>query len=152
MNFIKKNKLMIAAIIAGILLIISIIFSLIIIINPSSSNGVYGNRLTGIENVIIKNETIEKIKTDLNNNENISNSNYHLKGRTMKFTINLSKEPKNLDNISNIIKESFKEELKYYDIQILYLCETGNYPIYATLHKTSDTFSYTIMSVGDTNE
>lgn len=152
MNFLKKNKLMIAAIIAGILLIISIIFSLIIIINPSSSNGVYGNRLTGIENVIIKNETIEKIKTDLNNNENISNSSYHLKGRTMKFTINLSKEPKKLDNISNIIKESFKEELKYYDIQILYLCETGNYPIYATLHKTSDTFSYTIMAVGDTNE
>lgn len=142
MNFIKKNKILVT-----LLLIAVIMFSTILIIifsNLSSGNDEYGNRLDGIENYPIADDTVNNIKNEISSLDKVNSISYNLEGRLINFTIKVDDDlvVSEAKNYSEKIIEHFSENIKsYYDIQILIDSandESENYPIIGYKHKTSD--------------
>ena len=54
---------------------------------PNDSKNLYGNRLDGIENYVIKEETISIIKEELMKTEKVKSIDYDLKGKLINFII-----------------------------------------------------------------
>lgn len=142
MNFIKKNKILVT-----LLLIAVIMFSTILIIifsNLSSGNDEYGNRLDGIENYPIADDTVNNIKNEISSLDKVNSISYNLEGRLINFTIKVDDDlvVSEAKNYSEKIIEHFSDDIKsYYDIQILIDStndESENYPIIGYKHKTSD--------------
>lgn len=71
MNFIKRNKSIIIAIVIFLILVL-VLFQLKTIFFPNTGKAIYGNRLDGIENVKISSETFNNVKSKLEG-EGVSN-------------------------------------------------------------------------------
>lgn len=143
MKFIKNNKLLV--IFLGIVLIF-IIFIIIIfskfIINKNVDE--YGNRLSGIENVAIKDSSIKKMKSEFEKDEKVEKISYKLKGRLINIIFEIKDGTKLEDAkaLGNKVLEYFDdEEKKYYDIEV-FLKNTNEkneeYPVIGYKHKSSD--------------
>lgn len=143
MKFIKNNKLLV--IFLGIVLIF-IIFIIIIfskfIINKNVDE--YGNRLSGIENVAIKDSSIKKMKSEFEKDEKVEKISYKLKGRLINIIFEIKDGTKLEDAkaLGNKVLEYFDDEEKnYYDIEV-FLKNTNEkneeYPVIGYKHKSSD--------------
>ena len=144
MKFIKKNKN--TFIILGIVLIVLIItfIALFHFLFSGYKTSKYGNRLTGIENVQISDETI-------NASKEIS---YHLSGKICNFILIVDKDA----NPDTIMKEAGKilekfstDEKKFYDFQILVKSseDSKNFPIIGYKINYGETFTWTGKVVED---
>lgn len=141
MKFIKNNKVLVSLFLITIILATALL--IIVLSNVSSGNNKYGNRLDGIENYVITDEVISKIKEDIIALEKVIDLNYHLEGRLANFIMTVENDLDITDakNYASKILEYLSDDIKgYYDIQI-YIdsnVESDVYPIIGTKHKTSD--------------
>lgn len=145
MKFIKKNKKWILAII-GIILFLVLVFFFIKALLPTGTS-VYGNRLDGIEEHIVADDDINKIKESLKATGHVSEVSYNNTGRILNFIIyvNDNVERKTASTLTNnIISVISADNQSYYDIQVYFdkKIEDENFPFMAYKHKTSSSFSF----------
>ena len=145
----KKHKGLIICLV--ILLILGIIAFVVAkkLLYPDSSKNKYGDRLNGIENYPISDNTINEMKNSFLKNEFVTNFNYNLTGRIIKITITVKSDTKvdKAQELSSIITTSLPEDYQeFYDISYTIICDGENdlYPVIGAKHKTSKVFSWTI--------
>ena len=145
----KKHKGLIICLV--ILLILGIIAFVVAkkLLYPDSSKNKYGDRLNGIENYQISDNTINEMKNSFLKNEFVTNFNYNLTGRIIKITITVKSDTKvdKAQELSSIITTSLPEDYQeFYDISYTIICDGENdlYPVIGAKHKTSKVFSWTI--------
>lgn len=147
MRFLKKNKL-------AILLIVFFIIITAVLYGAyrlfQGDNGVvYGHRLDGIEAVVITLDQENKLIEELKGNENVSNVEISIIGKTVNIIITV------LDNatldiakgIGNLTLGYFeKDQLAYYDLQV-FIKKTdtaqNNFPIIGYKHNKSAAYIWT---------
>ncbi len=135
----------------GVLIILGIVAFIGIkkLVYPDSSKNKYGDRLNGIEEHKISDESINEMKETFLKNENVVDFEYVLTGKIIKVFIKVKENTKVDDakELSEIITKNISEDdLKFYDILHYVTCEGENelYPISGSKHKTSDLFVWTI--------
>lgn len=152
MNFIKKNKILVVLL---LILFIVLILSTIYIYSYKNNKNRYGNRLNGIENVIISNNTVENVKQTVLNNNNCINVSYRLDGKLIKLFIEVKPETDELtlESIFNSVLDKFsKEEKSFYDFEIFVTSDSEMYPLIAYKHRNNDVFSITRKEVVENEE
>lgn len=154
MKFIKKNKN--TFIILGIVLIVLIItfIALFHFLFSGYKTSKYGNRLTGIENVQISDETINASKEVLKSIKGVTDVSYHLSGKICNFILIVDKDA-NPDTImkeaSKILEKFSTDEKKFYDFQIIVKSseDSKNFPIIGYKINYGETFTWTGKVVED---
>lgn len=147
MKFIKKHKVLL--IVLTLILIMLVLFSMYAYSYQQNKNR-YGNRLNGIENVIITDDKIENIKEKVLTNEICDTVTYKQNGKIIKFFIevNLETDELTLESIFNSILEEFSDsEKKFYDFEIFVTNNSKSYIVAAYKHKNSEVFSITRKEV-----
>lgn len=146
MNFIKRNKSTIIAIVIFLILVI-VLFQLKNIFFPNTGKAIYGNRLEGIENVKISNKTLENVKSTLSG-DTVTEVSTDIAGKLVKIFITVNDDvtietaktygPKALEVFS-------QDEKGYYDFQI-YIQKKGDstqFPIVGYKHHSKQEMSWT---------
>ena len=156
MNFIKSHKnLIIFITIFVILMILAGVCGYVLFATDESSDK-YGNRLNGIENVLITEERFNTVKEKITSNKNVNRVTANVTGRIVKVFIEVKKETdeKTIDELLNIILTNFtEEEKKFYDFETFITNEekTELYPMIAYRHHNNITFTIT-KKVGKEDE
>lgn len=145
----KKHKGLLICL--GVLIILGVVafFGLKKLVYPDGSKNKYGDRLNGIENYSISDQSFIDMKESFTKNENVIDFSYNIQGKIVKIFVKVKKDTKveDAENLSDIITKNLTEEqLKFYDILYYITCEEENelYPIVGSRHKTSEIFSWTI--------
>lgn len=150
MEFFKRNK--VTVIIGTIFLVIMIAagIALVKLVYPDSKKDLYGNRLDGIEEVLIEDVKIEEIKQSLTDTGKVNTVTYDLKGRLVNFIVDVKKDIDKVTSraLTDKILTSFTEEQKnFYDFQVFLTSvedETSEiYPMIGYKHKTTVNFVWT---------
>lgn len=152
MNFIKKNKILVA--ILTLVFIVIIISAIYIYLYQTNSNK-YGNRLNGIENVLISNNKITNIKDKLLSNNNCNTVSYKLDGKIIKFFIDVTPETDelSLESMFNSILDGFSDSEKaFYDFEIFVTSTSKSYPVIAYKHRNNEVFSISRKEVVEDEE
>lgn len=152
MNFIKKNKILVT--ILTLIFIIIILLAIYIYLYQSNSNK-YGNRLNGIENVLIADTKIDNIKEKVLGNENCNTITYKLDGKIIKFFIDVKPETDELtlESIFNLILDGFTDSEKaFYDFEIFVTSTSKSYPVIAYKHRNNQVFSISRKEVVEDEE
>lgn len=144
----KKKSMWIIGILVAIIFIVVVAVAIKIIFYPSE-NGVYGNRLDGIENYAISEEKITEVKNTISENKECQSISYTLQGKIMKFFIKVSNDTgvTSAQRLGDNIIDSFSEtELGFYDITI-YITSDENvepYPMIGYKSKNESAISWTV--------
>lgn len=152
MNFIKKHKILIVFV---LILFIILVLSTIYIYSYKNNKDKYGNRLNGIENVIISNDTVENVKQTVLNNNNCISVSYKLDGKLIKLFIEVKPETDelSLESVFNLVLDQFSESEKaFYDFEIFVTSDSDMYPLIAYKHRNNDIFSITRKEVIENEE
>ena len=144
----KKKSMWIIGSLVAILFVAVVAVAVKIIFFPSG-NGVYGNRLEGIENYAISSDKIEEVKTQALENKECKNISYKLQGKIMKFFIEVSGDTgvTSAQRIGDNIIDNFSEtELGYYDVTIYVTSEeeSEQYPMIGYKSKNKTAITWTI--------
>lgn len=147
LEFIKKHCFLVVSLliilivlIAGIILVKNLFFS--------SHGDTFGNRLDDIEEHRINDEDLAKMKSELENIEQIISVENNIVGKRADFIIKVSSDVDvatakgYADKILEYLKSDSKE---FYDIQVMIINEDEeniNYPIIGYKHKTREGFSF----------
>ncbi len=155
MKFVKKNKniFIVILIILAVLIITGV--SLFIFLFSGYKNSKYGNRLDGIENVIISDEKTNEVKEILKSAEGVKDVTYNLSGKTCNFIVivNEGTKPDNIKKIAPSILEKYsKEEKEFYDFQIF--IDDGKeksdlYPVIGYKYNKNEAFTWVGKVVSD---
>lgn len=145
MKYFKDNKWVIIPVLAFVIVIIFAVIGIINFVMPNSSKNLYGNRLEGIENNVIKDETVNLIKEELMKTEKIEDVNYDLKGKLVNFIITVKNDVDKLTavNLTDKIVSGFDDDIKnFYDIQVFIKTTEENeiFPIIGYKHTSSVNF------------
>ena len=147
----KNNKYTILAII-GFFLLVALGFVLYNFLFPNAGSPVYGNRLDGIEKVMVSDDDFSKIVEELKENKIISEAKGYLSGRSIKFivTVNEGTKEKDAKKIPDSIVEHFSAEQKtYFDFEVFILSsneEEKGYPIIGYMNRSNSEFSFSKAS------
>ena len=149
MQYISLHKFKIILLVVFLIIFVVALFALINLLYPDSRKDVYGNRLEGIENVLIENQVITEIKDKISSSDFVLDIDYLLTGKLVKFTIYVAADTnkdasKNL--VTNITDTLSSEVQAFYDIQVMInedKEESTDYPIFAYKHKKSKEFIWT---------
>lgn len=147
LEFIKKHCFLVVSLliilivlIAGIILVKNLFFS--------SHGDAFGNRLDDIEEHRINDEDLSKMKSELENIEQIISVENNIVGKRADFIIKVSSDVDvaTSKGYANKILEYLKSDSKeFYDIQVMIINEDEeniNYPIIGYKHKTREGFSF----------
>ena len=146
MNYIKRNKGTVIAIIIFILLVV-LLFQIKNIFFPNSGKAIYGNRLEGIEEVEISKDTYKKVEKSLAE-DSVSKVTTDIAGKLVKIfiTVNEDVDLEKAKSYGGKAIEPFTAEQKnYYDFQI-YIEKKGDnehFPIIGYKHHSKGTISWT---------
>lgn len=146
MNYIKRNKGTVIAIIIFIVLVV-LLFQVKTIFFPNSGKAIYGNRLEGIEEVEISKDTYKKVEKSLAE-DSVSKVTTDIAGKLVKIfiTVNEDVDLEKAKSYGGKAIEPFTAEQKnYYDFQI-YIEKTGDnehFPIIGYKHHSKGTISWT---------
>lgn len=116
-KWIKKNTGLFVVFLLTIILLIFILVIFIKLIVGNSSNK-YGNRLDGIDEVKIDNETYDGVETELTDTGLVEEASVRLQGKIVYTTIVLNGDTgvETAKEIANNTLDNYDEdELKYYD-------------------------------------
>lgn len=157
MVFIKKHKYIFIVGFIFLLLLILAIIGIKDMLYPNASKDKYGNRLKGIENVIITDDIVNQIKEEIRENEGVLGVEYHLSGRIINFIVEVTEEVEvtKAESFGNKIIELLTDDYKnYYDLHLFVKCNTESeiYPLIASKHKDSLNFVWSNIVLGGTNE
>ena len=153
MKFIKKHKMAIIAIFVTIIICILTYFTLKSMFIFGNGSDKYGNRLDGIEEVLITNEQVQKLTNEMSEIKDIISIKYDLKGRLVYIIIEVSNETaiEVSKGYANKILSYFDDNQKeYYDFQVMIKSDSKEsevYPIIGAKHKTSTGFVWTEKSI-----
>lgn len=123
--FLKKyKKKIIVLVVVLILFIICFIIckQLLAYLNPNTKESVYGDRCELTESIMITDERNDAVKTAVESYENMKLSNVNVKCNLIDIliTVDNSVDEQKVKEMSSKILEAFsKEELKYYDLEIM---------------------------------
>lgn len=146
MNYIKRNKGTVIAIIIFIILVV-LLFQIKNIFFPNSGKAIYGNRLEGIEEVEISKDTYKKVEKSLAE-DSVSKVTTDIAGKLVKIfiTVNEDVDLEKAKSYGGKAIEPFTAEQKnYYDFQI-YIEKKGDnehFPIIGYKHHSKGTISWT---------
>ncbi|MBE6157497.1 MAG: hypothetical protein E7160_01745 [Firmicutes bacterium] len=147
MNFIKKNKFTIVAIIV-FLIIVMLLVQVKNIFFPSEGGAIYGNRLENIDEVKIDNNKKQAISKNITKDGIAKKATIRISGRIIEVSVVVNEEAsvdssKNLAN--KVVEKLTDDEKKYYDIQVFIekSNNTSNFPIIGYKHHGKDNFSWT---------
>lgn len=153
MNFIKKHKVLV--IVLTLVFIIMVSSIIMYICSYQQNKDKYGNRLNGIESVIITDNKIVNIKQKILDNINCKKMYYKLDGKIIKFFLDVAEETDELtlESIFNSILEEFSDEEKdFYDFEIFVTSNSKSYPIIAYKHRNNEVFSISRKEVVEDEE
>jgi len=128
-------------------------------LDPEDELAVYGNRLEGIEKVIItdtkKNEVVDFIKED----ENVTYASITIQGKIINISIKSGNKKNTIDKMKEkgieIIKKFSDDEIAFYDFQFFIKNEEANYNLIGYKNKKKDDISWVddvIVSEVEDNE
>jgi len=128
-------------------------------LDPEDELAVYGNRLEGIEKVIItdtkKNEVVDFIKED----ENVTDASITIQGKIINISIKSGNKKNTIDKMKEkgieIIKKFSDDEIAFYDFQFFIKNEEANYNLIGYKNKKKDDISWVddvIVSEVEDNE
>ena len=145
MDFLKKNKFTIIAVIVFLILVL-LIAQVTNFLSPGEEKAIYGNRLEN--KVKISESTKKAIKQNLESDGIVTKSSVRISGRIIDImaTVNSETDKNAAKNLTNKITEKLtKNELKYYDIQLFVKKDTtsDDFPIIGYKHHNKDGFSWT---------
>lgn len=146
-SFLKKHIGLIIFLIIFIGLIIAGALFVTNLFAPDDEATLYGNRLNGIEEVTLKDDTLNQILSEIKKNEQVVTISNRLEGRLLNFSIDVKKDTA-IDVAKTLISPIFstlsEAEQAFYDIQVIITCnedkEGDIYPVIGYKHKTSSEF------------
>ncbi len=119
MEFIKKHKLVL--IVIGIFIVLGLITFVFVYTNfIKADKNVYGNRLDGIDKVVISDSMADNLKKAVKEKKFVNEVEYLLQGRIVKLIIDV----KNTDvatakTVTEVVSTFFNDEYKaYYDFEV----------------------------------
>ncbi len=148
MKFIKKNKYTIIA----VLIFIGLVFigaKAKNILVPDTAKAAYGDRLDGIKNHPLTDDTLKSISSKLEENENILKATANLQGKIINVIISVNDTVSVNDAktmASSVIELFTKDELSFYTLQVFVKKENqdlNNFPIIGYKDNSSDTMYFT---------
>ena len=160
MNFIKKNKFTIIAIILFILLVVVGVEVKNFLV-PDEGKAVYGDRLDGIKDHPVSDDTLNGIATSLKENEKVVEVSSKLHGKIINIIITVTADVSVNDakTLASSVSAMFKDsELSFYSLQVYVKKEDAslnNFPIIGYQDAGSKSMLFTKdreITVGDTNE
>lgn len=148
MKWLKKHKFT-----TFVIIIYSVLVILLFFVNKiffsANGNPVYGNRLEGINEVVIDNSQYEKMEQEMQDGTNISKISTNLSGKTVNIIITVG---------DTVTKEQAKEygnktleyfdakQIAFYDFQVFVKKNNdslSDFPIIGYKHYTTSSFSWT---------
>lgn len=145
MDFIKKHKYSLLVTLVFLILFIFAFVGLKRLLIPDSDIDKYGDRLEGISNHPISDETIKNIKTAMEESSKVNETTYRLEGKNMMFTIDIKDgvDDKSIEALGEKILQNIEEDIKgFYDIHLTVICTEDEdfIPKMASKHKTGKVF------------
>ena len=144
MKVVKAHKFTFITL-AVIVVILIVALILLKTLLPDYKKGYYGNRLNELEKHQISNDTINRVKSELESKEGIEKVSYHAEGRLINLEVTVSKDldlGKAKESVNDLLTIFTEEELAYYDLQVFLITteESEGYPTIGYKHKTSAAF------------
>ena len=144
----KKNKNTIIVVLVVFVVLAITGFSLYLFLFSGMGGSPYGNRLDGIENVPITNETIEQANNLFESVEGVNKSTYTLNGKISYFVVmvDVGTNPETVKKVEDDFLELFTEEqIAFYDFQILIddgQEESDLYPVMGSKSVNNEAFTW----------
>ena len=145
MEWIKKNKLLIMALV--IFVVISMIgYKALVVFFPSTETAIYGDRLDS--KVPVSKELYDGIKERISKQEFVKSVDVRESGRIINVVVTVmdSTSLSSAKGLSKLILEGFSEsQIGYYDFQLLIKKESASeddFPIIAYKQHNSDAFYF----------
>lgn len=147
LKFLNKHKW--AIIIITIMIIIFVAMFLLVrsLFFVDETGTLYGNRLDGIEQVKLNEDTLKKMVEGIKKSESVQMVTYRLEGKVLNVSIDVTngttvKTAKTF--VDSILSSLTDKEKSFYDIQVFLTCsqekESKTYPIIGYKHRTSSEF------------
>jgi len=146
-GFLKKNRNTVVVIICCFILTV-LVFTIKFAFFPNDGKAVYGDRLDGINEVKLKDSTLEQIKASLEEKEEVKSTTVRLSGRVLNVMMTVSDDV-SLDTAKGLadkVSEALDDKQKhFYDVQVFISKTNGDekFPIIGYRHKKNDYFSWT---------
>ncbi|MDD4027955.1 MAG: hypothetical protein PHN54_02740 [Bacilli bacterium] len=153
-KFLNKYKLTIIMIVF-ISISVVLFLSFKSFIYPEDSKSVYGDRLEGIEDVVITDLKKEELKAFIDESNTVIDSKFETHGKIINIIINLNSkgtEEKAKDLFNDILEKFSEQELEYYDFQYFVNNEELKYLLIGYKNKISEIPVYTISREVEQNE
>ena len=147
MDFVKKNKFTIVAIIV-FLIFIMVLVQIKNLFFPDEGGAIYGNRLKGIEQVRIDKSKKDSIIKNITSDGIAKKASVRTSGRIIEVIIVVYGEA-SVDSSKGLTKKVIeklnKDQKEYYDVQIFIKKDekSTNFPIIGYKHHSKDGFSWT---------
>ena len=145
-NWIKENKGFSVIILLALVLIIILTIIFISLLKGNSSSK-YGNRLDGIDDVIISKEEYDSVKEEVMATEVVEDVTIRLQGKIVYTAITLKSDTsvdKAKEIASNTLDNYSEDELKYYDFSyfLKWTTEEGDKVITGNKHNNMDSITW----------
>ena len=157
-NFILKNRIYIVLVLF-VLFCVFVFVTMKAYLNPVNELAVYGNRLDGIEAVVITDDKKNEVTNFIKEDENVISTSVTVQGKIVNISIKTSKNENTIDKMKEKVKlilEKFsKEEIAFYDFQFFIKNEDANYNLIEKKNKKNENVSWAtdeIISEVDNNE
>jgi hypothetical protein len=122
-KFYKENRVFVILMGIALICIAIILFMAIWYIASSSAKDVYGNRLDGISDVLIKDDKITEMESSISEMEKVEDVTINVHGKIVYFDVDFVNEA-TVDDAKNLAiscLDFFEEDYSnYYDIQFLF--------------------------------
>lgn len=145
-NWVMKNKALAIVVILAIVLFIMLVIIMVGLLVGGSSNK-YGDRLDGIDEVLIDSKTYDEVKEEILGTDLVEDASIRLQGKIVYTTIILKSDTtsdKAKEIASNTLDNYSKEELSFYDYSFFleWKGDDGNTVITGNKHHNLDAISW----------
>ncbi len=145
-NWVMKNKALAIVVILAIVLFIMLVIIMVGLLVGGSSNK-YGDRLDGIDEVLIDSKTYDEVKEEILGTDLVEDASIRLQGKIVYTTIILKSDTtsdKAKEIASNTLDNYSKEELSFYDYSFFleWKGDDGDTVITGNKHHNLDAISW----------
>ena len=151
-GFYKNNRVYVILMIVSIVCILSILIGVVVYFARQSSENPYGDRLTRIENVPIKEDRLTELENVIKENEKVKSAIVTVHGARINFMIILNEGvPTDAENIAvKLLEKLSDDEKNLYDLMFQFDSDNDSeenvFPIEGYKKYTSSTISWTKYS------
>lgn len=153
-KFINKYKLTIVMLVFISILVV-LFLSFKSFLYPEDAKSVYGDRLEGMEDVLITEEKKNSIETKINASNIVIDGKVEIYGKIVNVIVSCNSkgtEAKVKDLFNDVLDEFSKAQLEYYDFQYFVSNEELKYTMIGYKNKLSEIPVYTVSKGVEENE